>query len=521
MELDWLPVAGGRFLGDYISTSFVAGRAVPVYSLAVPPWGGRLREAIMAANAEATDCGQPGADADEITFVVTGTITLTFQLPDVDDHLTISGGSQITIDGAGLYRIFTVNGGKTLTLNNLVLYQAFAESEGGAIRSFGTLYVNNSTFLDNHANSGGGAIYSYGVADIQTSQFLSNTGSVGGAIMSPGILGLTGSLFQGNNADVATRGGAVWSSGPLTIVGGQFVNNRSGAGGAIYARKEADATTLSIAGATFDGNRALADYPDGNGGALHIDNLAANIQGSTFTGNRGYSGGAIYVSASGALTMTNSTLRDNSETTNGAGLANLGTAYLSRVTLSANSAVHGGGIDNFGLLFLTNATLSQNQASYGGGLLNEIGTARLSNVTLWGNAANDGGGGGILNVTTDTHLNLTNVIVADSPTGGNCAFSTAPDLSQFNLSSDNTCSFGLGRNNLTLKLGPLAYNGGPTKTHLPEFGSPAFNNGTDDDAPSIDQRGVLRPQLTFHDVGSVELRPGEGARFLSLPLMLR
>lgn len=48
MQVDWLPVAGGHFLGDYISTSFVAGRAVPVYALAVAPWGGKLREAIMA-----------------------------------------------------------------------------------------------------------------------------------------------------------------------------------------------------------------------------------------------------------------------------------------------------------------------------------------------------------------------------------------------------------------------------------------------------------------------------------------
>ena len=48
MQLDWLPLAGARFLGDYISTSFVGSRPVPVYTLAVAPWGGKLREAIMA-----------------------------------------------------------------------------------------------------------------------------------------------------------------------------------------------------------------------------------------------------------------------------------------------------------------------------------------------------------------------------------------------------------------------------------------------------------------------------------------
>jgi len=45
---EWLPSAGGFFLGDYISTSFAAGRAVGVLALAEPPVGRRLDEAIYA-----------------------------------------------------------------------------------------------------------------------------------------------------------------------------------------------------------------------------------------------------------------------------------------------------------------------------------------------------------------------------------------------------------------------------------------------------------------------------------------
>jgi len=479
-----------------------------------------LREAITSANGGASDCGPASAGVeDEIEFAVAGTITLGSDLPPIDDHLTIGGGNVITIDGASSYRILTVNVGKTLTLNDVVLYRAFAANEGGAIRSFGSLYVNDSTFVDNQANSGGGAIYSFGVADIRGSEFLSNTGSVGGAILNPGILGLTDSLFQGNNADVQTRGGAVWSSGPLIIIGGQFVDNQAGAGGAIYARREGEATTLSITGVTFDHNLGTAEYPDGNGGALLIDNVHATIQASTVTGNGAQSGGAIYVGATGALTLTNSTLQNNG-TTNGGGLYNLGSAYLSGVTLAANVASHGGGIDNFGLLSLVNVTLSGHEATYGGGLKNEGGTTRLSNVTLWGNAA-AGGGGGIMNTGLSTHLNLTNVIVTSSPTGGNCAFLTPPDSFQWSLSSDNTCNFGLGRDNVNLKLNPLASNGGPTQTHMPQLGSPAIDNGTDDDAPSVDQRGILRPQGTFYDVGAVEVVPGEAIGFLHLPVILR
>jgi hemolysin type calcium-binding protein len=48
MQLEWMPLAGGAFLGDYISTSYVGARPVPVFTLAVGPWGGKLRQAIMA-----------------------------------------------------------------------------------------------------------------------------------------------------------------------------------------------------------------------------------------------------------------------------------------------------------------------------------------------------------------------------------------------------------------------------------------------------------------------------------------
>lgn len=50
MATSWLPDTGlGRMLGDYISTSYVRGRAVPVFALASEPFGGRLRQAIYAS----------------------------------------------------------------------------------------------------------------------------------------------------------------------------------------------------------------------------------------------------------------------------------------------------------------------------------------------------------------------------------------------------------------------------------------------------------------------------------------
>jgi hypothetical protein len=46
--LNWIAQAGGAMVGDYISTAFAGGRAVPVFVLASPP-GARLNQPLFAA----------------------------------------------------------------------------------------------------------------------------------------------------------------------------------------------------------------------------------------------------------------------------------------------------------------------------------------------------------------------------------------------------------------------------------------------------------------------------------------
>jgi len=49
MPLTWLADTSlGPMLGDYFSISWVSGRPVPVFSLAMEPAGGVLRQAIFA-----------------------------------------------------------------------------------------------------------------------------------------------------------------------------------------------------------------------------------------------------------------------------------------------------------------------------------------------------------------------------------------------------------------------------------------------------------------------------------------
>ena len=186
----------------------------------------------------------------------------------------------------------------------------------------------------------------------------------------------------------------------------------------------------------------------------------------------------------------------------GGGLYNFnGSATLTDVILSGNQASGEGGVYNLGTLILISDTLSGNS-----------GTPRLTNVTLSGNSAEVIGG-----ISSAAPISLTNTIVANSPSGGNCSAALGGIE---NLSSDNTCGFGAGRDNVDILLAPLGNYGGPTLTHLPIPGSPAIDYGTDIGCPSTDQRGLPRPAGLRCDVGAVE-RQVVDVGSLYLPLILK
>jgi hypothetical protein len=153
----------------------------------------------------------------------------------------------------------------------------------------------------------------------------------------------------------------------------------------------------------------------------------------------------------------------------------------------------------------TNVTISGNSASAdGGGIYHFFGSITMTNTTLNGNSA-VGGGGGIKK--DGGTVAITNTIVANSPSGGNCSGAL---VGGYNLSSDGTCSFGGGRDSVSVMLGLLANNGGATQTHALLPGSPAIDFGTNAGCPSTDQRGKARPVdgdkngTATCDVGAVE-----------------
>ncbi len=209
----------------------------------------------------------------------------------------------------------------------------------------------------------------------------------------------------------------------------------------------------------------------------------------------------------------------------GSGIINRGTLTLDHVNVTNNSGADGGGIDNWGTLNISYSTISNNTASSrGGGIYNtNAGTLTIENSTISGNSCGTTGGiyqfsGSVSmkNVTissnsgsgfytyNNTH-SFTNSIVSGNGIDLGCDW--ASTINSFGHNMIRTIQSGCPITDLgggtdqngtpggaagpDPLLGALADNGGFTKTHALNTGSPAIDMGCTA-APADDQRGVTR-----------------------------
>ena len=275
----------------------------------------------------------------------------------------------------------------------------------------------------------------------------------------------------------------------LTIKGG----TTSEAGGGIFTENGTTATLTSVT----------------------VSNNLANLSPSS-------SGGGI--SSLGTLSVTDSTISDNSSNLFGGGVQAFGAATIINSTISGNSTNNlGGGIATNQMLTIVNATISGNSASRAGGIYGTgASSVSVTNSTIFDNrASSDNQGGGILNANTMPMM-LNNSLVAGN-SGGDLAVTTVYSGTN-NLIGDG--SGGLS-NTITGDplLGPLQDNGGPTKTHALLYGSPAIDAGDNAQVPldaedldgdanvteplPFDQRGAGYARILSGtvDIGAVEFTP--------------
>jgi len=198
-------------------------------------------------------------------------------------------------------------------------------------------------------------------------------------------------------------------------------DNKAGVngGGIEVVSGTSTSAALTITGGAITGN--FASY----GGGVFNASTRLALNSCTISGNTAKLGGGLYNSAEPfgpdsnyfntatfpfVATLTGDTLSNNSATTYGGAVFNLGKVTLAGSVLSGNSAKAGGGLAQLqwqasktnvpisSTAIMEGDTLSANRATtYGGGVLNES-TLTLTGSTLSGNTA-AAGGGGLANVS--------------------------------------------------------------------------------------------------------------------------
>ena len=198
------------------------------------------------------------------------------------------------------------------------------------------------------------------------------------------------------------------------------------------------------------------------------------IRNLSIVNGRGDYGGIF---ASGRVTLENSLVANNEGTTSGGGIEFDGThLVLINSTVTGNV---GGGVRALGSVTLRNTTIAGNT---GGGLLLGSATVMLRNSII-ANNTNDG----------------------SSPPRTNCHFFDPATVTFIgkNVSDDASCGTDPALVIADPKLGPLANNGGPTRTHALLLGSPAIDAGSLC-TETTDQRYVTRDKGLSCDAGAFE-----------------
>jgi hypothetical protein len=326
---------------------------------------------------------------------------------------------------------------------------------------------------------------------------------------------------QGNsrvlNIYVSGVGSVVTLSG-LTLTG----SNTSEYGGGIGDVVD----TLTLNDVTVTGNGA---FHSGGGIWVGGNQTTLNINNSTIANNfsNNSHGGGISFESGGKLNVYDSTIAGNFSYFAGGGIDMYfgGSLLLQGSTISSNKAQNtGGGIQFNGTvgangLIVRNSTITGNSASDSGGgiaVQNLSGTLTVQNSTITANTTGNKGGG-IANTGNSGIVSIESTIIS-----GNSTNNAGPDISTPGTVNATTTLLGslagigtfnpdaittlnLGKNPM---LGPLANNGGPTKTYALLPGSPAINNGSNPAFLSTDQRdgGFVRVFGGSPDIGAYEVQ---------------
>jgi CSLREA domain-containing protein len=450
-----------------------------------------LRAAVTAANANGggTISFDPSLTTSApVTLTTSGDSTAGPSDLGIDSNITIigpTGSNGITIANSGDQRLFYISPAGSLTLQNLTL------SGGDA--------VGGSSAGGGGAAGMGGAIFNVGTLDLVQSTIENNTAQGGNSTTRSGNDNGGGGL--GGNAPTNSTGGG--PNGGAEEQSGGF-----GGGGGVGLVEQANGGFGAGGGYTYDGNAGNGGF-GGGGGGNEGNGVAGTggfgggngLYGTPGTGGGGAGMGGAIFNYGGTVTLTDSTLADNSAlggtgANNGQGLGgalfNLnGSITSDDSTLAYNTAANGGGaIYNHG-----DNPSDVGSQSGGPALPSSTAAVTLNNSILADSAAS------VSDFFTETSNGGT-----QTTAGTNNLIQTSPSNFTPTAGAPATLTGDPGLVGTT----PSA-NGGPTDTFAISSTSPAFNVGSNAAIPAstpYDQRGVGYTRIVGGtvDLGAYEVQ---------------
>ncbi len=331
----------------------------------------------------------------------------------------------------------------------------------------------------------------------------------------PGLLTVSGNQTNAIFYISAPAAAKIGISG-MTLTGGKGVN-----GGAIYGVNQA----ISLS------NCVLADNTANNGGAVFLGSNGSftAIDCSFLNNTAKIFGGAIDVSGPGSKTiLIRCTVSGNTATTRFAGGIYARSYFLlDSCTVSGNSAPDGvygaaGGLALVGPfiaggLTIRNSTISGNSAGViSGGMEVDYPNTTLvvQNSTITDNSAPSVGGlrvyGGPGSVSLESTIVQNNVpggLGADIVIQKSSIAAKNSAIGSYYIDMGSLNDLGGNLFNTPINLGPLADNGGPTRTHALLPLSSCINAGSNPAALTTDQRGAGFPRQfgAAIDIGAYEV----------------
>lgn len=400
---------------------------------------------------------------------------------------TLVKNNTATFSGGGVYC-------SSLKVDNCIISGNVAENTyGGGVYAHSSALISNSVITNNHAQERGGGIYVFnGTCDLINSTVGYNSVVNSGGGIHSFWVNLNNSTVTHNSANF---GGGIDVTILLEVENNSQVTNNTAQvdGGGIF-------TELSTDSIIIDNSSLSNNVANGRGGGIYayassgsLSHTWIKINNSILNNNIAAWGGGIhseaYFSAHFLIYIDNSTLSNNTSTTNaGGGIYSFSSVSVSSVnvnhsTFSNNHGYSGGGIYSRGassVVTIKTSTFSNNSADNGGGAIcssstGTFNTTDIENSTIYQNTASSGNGiyAGTLNLKGSILFNPGGVSNLEYTTLNSLGYNVFNDFSL----PDSHVTDSLNISSSQLNLGPLQNNGGINETHVPSFNSIAFDTG--------------------------------------------